>query len=97
MATCVVSGKLLDPSGTALPSIPVMFNIQTPILTAEPFQGSTTTAVDGSWSLSLQQGLSGVFTIDIQTDRLSRAVVYRFNANIPAASTATFSSTLVDY
>ncbi len=96
MASCLVSGTVLDPSGTALSGVEVDFNIQTPILNSDPVQGSTTTASDGSWSMSLQQGLSGVFTVNTRVDNFSATVPYRFNVNIPNLSTATFSSILVD-
>lgn len=96
MAICVVSGTVLDPSGTALSEIEVDFNIQTPIISADPVQGSTTTASDGTWSLSLLQGLSGVFTVNVANDNLSKKIPYRFNANIPLSLTASFSSVVVD-
>lgn len=96
MAICTVSGKLVDASSTAISGATVTFNIQQPILSADPVEGSTTTATDGTWSLDLQQGLSGVFTIPISPSPATKKIYYRFNVNIPNTSTATFSSILVD-
>lgn len=95
MAICVVSGAVLDPSGTALSGTSVSFNTQLAAVSAEPVQGSTSTASDGSWSLSLLQGISGIFTIPVAPTTSSRKVLHTFSAVIPATSTATFSSTLV--
>ncbi len=96
MALCTVSGTVIDSSGTALAGIPVSFVTQVPILAAEPIEGTTSTATDGTWSLSVLQGLSGIFTISAPTSAISRAIQYKFSANIPLALTATFSSTLAD-
>jgi hypothetical protein len=95
MATCLVSGIVLDPSGTAVNSAPVSFNVQTPTISTDPVQASTTTDSNGQWSLSLQQSISGVFTIEVAPSITSKRVLYSFSANIPSSSTATFSSTLV--
>lgn len=96
MATCVISGTVVDAAATPVSGAPVMFNIQTPILSADPVEGSTTTATNGTWSLTVQQGLSGVITIRVASGPLGRQNTYRFNVNVPTASTATFSSILVD-
>ncbi len=98
MATCTVSGTVLDPSGMAVVSAPVVFNIQNPTLDAvtDPVEGSTSTDVTGAWSLTLAQGLSGIFTISVPLNTASRAIPYKFNSIIPASSTASFSSTVVD-
>jgi hypothetical protein len=96
MATCNVTGTVLDPSATPISGVEVDFNIQRPILSAEPVQGSTTTASDGTWSMLLQQGLSGVFTINTRTSTFTSTIPYRFNVNIPNSASATFSSILVD-
>lgn len=96
MANCAVSGVVLNPSGAAIIGIPVSFNTQTSTLQADIVSTSTTTDSNGAWTLSVQQGLSGVFTISVATGNSGRALPFRFNVNIPANSTATFSSILVD-
>jgi hypothetical protein len=96
MSTCVVSGTVKDVSGTPISGIPVSFNIQNPTLTTDPVQASTSSASDGTWSVTLAQGLSGVFTISVPPSNLGRPIPYRFNVNVPSAATATFASILVD-
>lgn len=76
--------------------VEVDFNIQTPLVSIEPVEGSTTTDANGAWSLALQQGLSGVFTISSRVSSLSRTTPYKFNVNIPATTSASFSSIIVD-
>lgn len=97
MPNCTISGVVLDPSGIALSGIEVDFNIQTPIIAAGPVQGTTHTAADGTWSMTLQQGLSGVFTVSTSPGNFGRTIPHRFNVNVPKTSSATFSSIVVDY
>lgn len=97
MSICTVSGTVLDVSGSPISGVVVDFNIQTPILVAGPVQGTTTTDASGNWSLTVQQGLSGVFTVHTAPISTSKTFPYRFNVNIPSSSTATFSSTVVDF
>lgn len=96
MSICVVSGTVVDPSGNPLSGVPVDFNIQNAIVSADPVQGTTSTASNGTWSMSLLQGLSGVFTISVRNSNFGKSFPYRFNVAIPASSTANFSSILVD-
>ncbi len=96
MATCILSGTLVDPSSTAISGVLVSFNTQNPTLSADPVEGSTTTAADGTWSLTIQQSLSGVVTINTRTNDASQTFPYRFNVRVPAAPTATFAEALVD-
>lgn len=96
MASCTVSGTVLDAGGSAISNVTVIFNIQTPTTTNDPAQVSTTTATNGTWSLDCGRGLSGIFTLMIRSSNTSGAVPYRFNANIPNAASATFASVVVD-
>lgn len=96
MSLCTISGKLVDASGTSISGASVNFNTQTPSLASEPAQASTTTATDGTWSVILQQSLSGIFTISAPVSNLGSAIPYQFNVNIPAAASAAFSSIVVD-
>ena len=91
-----MSGAVLDVSGTGVRDVAVSFNIQNPTLSADPVEGSTTTDANGAWSLALQQGLSGIFTMLIPSSSVGQKHRYTFNVNIPSATSATFSSILVD-
>lgn len=102
MATCIVSGTLLDPSETAISGANVSFDVQSPILDLNgvsllgPKAPSTTTASDGTWSLTLSRGISGILSIDVPPDSLNGANRYEFTIAVPVAATATFPSVWVD-
>lgn len=96
MASCTVTGKLTDCGGNVLSGIPINFNIQTPGVVIEPLQLTTTSASDGTWSMSLAQGISGQFTIWTANAGSGQQVPYMFNVAVPNTSTATFSSILED-
>lgn len=102
MATCTVSGKLLDPSEVAIVGANVRFNIESPSLAANGAdllgtkEVSTTTGSDGTWSLLLSQTSRGILTIEIPPNSLNSAVRYTFSLVIPATSSATFSSVWAD-
>lgn len=96
MALCTVDGTVTDVSGTPLGGVPVIFNTQSGAVSVEPYEGATATASDGTWSLSLVQGLGGVVTLAVAPSDIGKTNLYRFNVNIPATATAPFSSILVD-
>lgn len=99
MPTCVVSGTLVDPSGTAISGAPLSFRLMAPIVVTPsigPVADSTTSASDGTWSLTIGQSLSGIISITSQDVPTAKPVIYGFNVIIPASATATFSSILVD-
>jgi hypothetical protein len=99
MATCLVSGPLLDPSGTALTSVTIYARITNPTLSGTslvtPFQLSVQTDSSGNFAMTLQQSISVIFTIQypsIGTDPKRNAY---YTGNIPATTTADFSSVIV--
>lgn len=101
MATCVVSGTFLNPSEVAISGATVKFNIATPVLNPggavlSNQEVSTTTASDGTWSLTLSRGVTGTITLLCPPDGLNSAVRYTFAISVPVASTANFSSIWVD-
>lgn len=102
MSTCIVSGTLVDPSETPVSNAIVRFKIATGTANSSatnffvPDELNTTSASNGTWSLTLSRGLSGMITIDYppnttdSTKRLSYSVV------IPNTPTATFISLLTE-
>lgn len=73
ISTCVVSGTLKDLSGTALQGYSVYAYSTTPFFHGDgtlipPYKISTTTAADGTWSLTLAETTSISKTITIAFD-----------------------------
>ncbi len=101
MATCTVSGTFLNPQGSAVSGATVRFNIESPVLDATgrllmPKEITTTTAVDGTWSLDILQSIAGNLSLEINPTSLSPLVRYCFSMVIPATGTATFASCWAD-
>ncbi len=96
MATCAVSGNILDPSGTALVSLEVSARVNQSTLSGTsliaPAQISTTTDSSGNWVLTVQQSLSVIFTVQYPPVGTEPMRVESLVANIPATATAAFSS-----
>jgi hypothetical protein len=96
MATCTVSGTLTDCTSTPLVGMVVQFTTQSPGFSVEPVAGVTTSSSSGAWSLSILQGTSGQFTIYVPNGSTGNLVPYKFNAVIPSATSANFSTIVED-
>ena len=96
MATCVVSGLIKDPSETAISGVTVRANLTAPVFVATvqlvPKELSTTTASDGTWSLTLSRSLSYVLTVDYPPNATNSAIRKTYAITTPAAATADFST-----
>lgn len=99
MATCLVSGNIVSPSGTAISSVTVFARVNQPVLSGTslvtPLQLSVQTDSSGNFAMTLQQSISVIFTImypSIGTDPQRNAY---YTGNIPATTTASFSSVIV--
>lgn len=99
ISTCVVSGTIKDLTGTALSGVTVEAYMTTPFFAADgtliaPFKDTTTTAGDGTWSLTLMRTttLAKTFTIAflLPTGSVERAR-REYTVTIPETSTANFS------
>ena len=104
MATCVLSGKIQDLSAGGIPNIIVTAHLLTPYFNTTimvvQYDGlnanttnttSTTTASDGTWSLTLQQGASTQILFDYPTGPTGGLIRKSYSVLIPLASTANFS------
>lgn len=101
MATCTVSGKIVDSTETAVQGATIKFSIVTPYLNSSsnlfvPKEISTTSATDGTFSLGLSQGISGVIYIDYPPNATDSVRRYTFSVVIPATATATLSSLITE-
>lgn len=99
MATCAVSGNIIDPSGTALTSISVSARVNQSTLSSTslvvPAEIETATDASGNWTLTVQQSLSVVFTVQYPPVGTEPMRIDCFTANIPATTTASFSNIIV--
>lgn len=99
MATCAVSGTVLDPSGTAQLSAIVSARVVQSTLSGTslvtPVQLSTETNSSGNWTLTIQQSISVIFTVSYPPLATEATRYESFTANIPAATSAQFSSIVV--
>lgn len=97
MSVCTVSGTLLDPSSTAISGAVIRFNIQNPVTgVISPHEVRTSSAANGTWSLDITQGVTGILTIEYAEDSSESSSEHAFNLSIPSQTSATFSSVWVD-
>lgn len=99
---CTVSGTVNDPSGTAVSAAIIKATLSRPFTHSAdsslilPFEVSTTSASDGTWSLALVEtttdsaymSISFVFPIASANANIRRD----YSVIIPNAATATFAS-----
>lgn len=99
MATCAVSGTIIDPSGTAVLSAMVLARVVQSTISGTslvtPVQISTETDSSGNWTLTIQQSISVIFTVSYPPLVTEATRFENFTANIPAAATAQFTSIVV--
>jgi hypothetical protein len=99
MATCLINGNITDPAGTAISSVTISARINQPVaLTTSvivPSEISVQTDSSGNFSLTVQQSLSVIFTVQYPPVGTEPQLVYSYTGNIPAATSAQFSSVIV--
>lgn len=101
MANCTVSGVFVDPQGNPIVGAALRFNTENAVTDASgnlisPIEIDTVTASDGTWSMALVQGISGILTADLTPVTGSPIVKYEFSLVIPATSTAVFAACWAD-
>jgi hypothetical protein len=99
MATCAVSGNIVDPSGTAISSVTVYARVSQPVLSGStlvtPLQLSVQTDTNGNFVMTIQQSISVIFTLLYPSIGTDPKRIFNYTANIPATSTASFSNVIV--
>lgn len=99
MATCAVSGQLLQVDGEALTSVMVVARVVNPVFSGSalitPAELGAETDSSGNFTLTLQQSISVVFTVQYPPVGTEPMRTYTYSANIPATTTADFSSVVV--
>lgn len=98
MPTCLVSGNLLAPSGSAASSVTVVARVLSPVVNTTqstvvvPSEVSSAIDASGNFSMTLEQGISVVFSImyPITGTEPMRSVTY--TATVPAQASAQFTN-----
>ncbi len=99
MATCAVSGTILQPSGEAATSVTIFARVPLPVVVGSdliaPFEISTMTDVSGNFVLTVQQSMSVLFTVQYPIVGTEPMRTFNYTGNIPGAATATFTDIIV--
>jgi hypothetical protein len=99
MATCAVSGNILDPQGVAAVSATVFARVNQPVLSGtsviDPFLVSAAVDASGNFTLTLQQSISVIFTVQYPIVGTESMRTFNYTGNIPATTTASFSNVIV--
>lgn len=99
MATCLVSGTILQPSGVAASSVTVYARVPNPVVVGstliEPNVISVATDVSGNFALTVQQSISVIFTVQYPIVGTEPMRTYSYTGNIPATTTASFNNIIV--
>jgi hypothetical protein len=96
MAICLVSGTILDPAGSAVTSATVYARVLQPTVLGTalitPYEVSASTDTSGNFSITVQQSLTVVFTVQCPVAGSEPMRSYTYTGTIPGTATATFSS-----
>lgn len=102
MALCTISGKLVDASETAISGVVIKASIVTPNANSSatqfilPKEVSTTSAADGTWSLTLSQLLSVILALEYPPNNTDSARRVTYAGTVPATSTASFNTVFTE-
>jgi hypothetical protein len=98
MATCAVSGNILDPSGTAITSVTILARVTSPVVNSgsliTPLVISTQSDSSGNFTLTIQQSISVIFTVQYPPTNTDPQRQYQYTGTIPATTTASFTNVI---
>lgn len=97
MATCSITGTLVDPTGAAISGATVELRVTTPQFDAAnalvvPYTSTVTTNASGVFTLTADQGISAIVTIVYPPNATDSGRRYSYSVLVPTASTAAFNS-----
>jgi hypothetical protein len=99
MATCAVTGNIIDVAGVAISSVTILARVAQPEISGTslvtPLQLSVQTDTSGNFTMTIQQSLSVIFTIMYPSIGTDPKRVFNYTGNIPATTTANFTSVIV--
>jgi hypothetical protein len=97
MATCSITGTLVDPTGTAISGATVELRVSTPQFDAAnalvvPYTSTVTTNASGVFTLIADQGISAILTIVYPPNATDSGRRYSYSILVPTASSANFNT-----
>lgn len=97
MSICIVTGTLVDSSTTGVSGATVKFRTVRAVLDASnslvlPVEISTTTASNGSWTLNIDQGISGIMSFDFPPSVIGASQRQTYSIAVPASTSCPFYS-----
>jgi hypothetical protein len=99
MPTCLVSGSVRELDSTAGLSVTVYATINQPVVLGSslymPTQLSVQANSSGNFSMTLEQSLSVLFTVQFPILGTEVLRQFKYVGNIPATTTANFTSIIV--
>lgn len=99
MATCAVSGNLIQPSGEVATSVSVIARVPVPVVSGTsviaPFEIEAFSDASGNFVLTVQQSISVIFTVTYPIIGTEPMRTFNYTGNIPATTTADFTSCIV--
>lgn len=99
MATCAVSANFIDADGNPRADITVYTRIPAPIVDGTslivPAQLTAISDASGNVVITLQQSISVIFTVQYPPVGTEPQRIYSYTGNIPATTTADFTSVIV--
>jgi hypothetical protein len=95
MATCTITGTLVDPTGTAISGAAVELRVTSPQFDASnslvvPYTSTVTTDVSGVFTLIADRGISAVITIVYPPNATDSTRRYAYSVLVPSTPTANF-------
>lgn len=101
MATCSISGNIVDSTGTGISGATIELRVITPQFDAAnnlvvPYVSTVTTNASGVFTLTADQGISAIVTIDYPPNGTDSIRRYSYSVTIPSTSSATFASLAVE-
>jgi hypothetical protein len=97
MATCTITGTIVDPTGTGINGATVELRVTTPQFDSTnnlvvPYTSTVTTDSSGVFSLVADQGISAIITIDYPPNATDSIRRYPYAVLVPSATTANFNT-----
>lgn len=99
MATCAISGTILQPSGAVASSVTVFARVPNPVVSGTnviaPYLISAVTNTLGNFVITVQQSCSVIFTVQYPIVGTEPMRTFNYTGNVPATTTADFTSCIV--
>jgi hypothetical protein len=97
MATCTITGTIVDPTGTGISGATIELRVTSPQFDASnslvvPYTSTVTTNSSGVFTLTADQGISAIVTIDYPPNATDSVRRYAYSVLVPSSSSTNFST-----